>query len=582
MVFFQFTDDLSLDIEYFFVNLATLINSACITSIYLEKTQYIRWGYYWQNQPKLLPEEILQLGKFSDYSVIVPDSVYITRNLYKPVERAVGVSGKIIDKFEDFPLEELIRSDQHFKLSISLNPQQRLPVSNQGTLVSILLSSDNYQVAKIIATWLDGKVSIKKRGMLAVRSELPYFLRPPVSTEQYNREGCFRRTTSINSVYREDPDLLTRHCLVCGQIGSGKTNTAKLLTRQVLESDSHPSILIIDFKEEYQDLASRYKLPYIHLAEPVEIKKLNINPFLPGDNVSLINHLELLSTIFSVSGFTASGPILPEYMKQVIYSFFIWFWNISPSIFSSLLYQKGEDLRKNRYLFYSPKGPIPSTLAQFWEVFKETQFDNLFSKSPGRNLSDIKATISARINGLKYSYINNFSYDENAKSFDSLLTQSLILSFKDIADSQVTLLLSMLFLLTSASARARENSASLQNLILIEEAHLIMRRSVQSAEVINASQVLSDQIERILAELRAKGVGLIIVDQSPNKLVRGVLANTATKIAHKLVLIEDLQDIYSALGLQESIGLQNLNVGTCYHKIDSQPIRTEQVKRWDA
>jgi len=140
----------------------------------------------------------------------------------------------------------------------------------------------------------------------------------------------------------------------------------------------------------------------------------------------------------------------------------------------------------------------------------------------------------------------------------------------------------MLFLLTSASARARENSTSLQNLILVEEAHLIMRRSFQSNDVLNALQVLSDQIERILAELRTKGVGLIIVDQSPNKLVRGVLANTATKIAHKLVLNEDLQDMYSALGLQEPIGLQNLNIGTCYHKIDSQPIRTEQVKLWDA
>jgi len=339
--------------------------------------------------------------------------------------------------------------------------------------------------------------------------------------------------------------------------------------------------MLIDFKEEYQDVASRYAFPYIHLSDPNEIGQLNINPFMPGDNVSLINHLELLSTIFAVSGFTASGPLLPEYMKQVIYAFFAWFWNISEAIFISLLYRKGSFLKNNNYRFYSSSGSMPFLLSKFWDDFRETKFDRLFSSSPGKNLADIKSTISARINGLKYSYINNFTYDKNAEPFDKVLHQSLALSLKDVADSQVTLLLSMLILLTSASARTRDNSKTLQNLIMIEEAHLIMKRSVQSAEVLDASQVLSDQIERVLAELRVKGVGLLIVDQSPSKLVRSVLANTATKVVHRVVLREDLDDMYSALGLQEQIELQNLNVGFCYHKIDSQPIRSEKVKIWN-
>ncbi len=582
MVFFQFTDDLVVDIDYFFVTLTTLINTNRLTSVFIQKTDRIRWGYYWQGRLPELPQEVLKLGMITEAPALFPESFYISRNLYKTPDRTVGISGKLIETYKDFPIEELVRSHKNFSLSISLNAQQHLPVSNQGTLVSTLLVTDNNEVAKTIASWLDGRVVTERREMLALRTELQYLFRPPVSTELFNREGCFRDTSSINSVFTQNPDLLTRHCLVSGQTGYGKTNTAKLIIRQVLECKRPPKVLLIDFKEEYQDIASRYAFPYIHLSDPNEIKKLNINPFMPGDNVSLINHLELLSTIFSVSGFTASGPLLPEYMKQVIYEFFIWFWNISETIFGSLLYQKGDFLRKNNYRFFSTKGAMPFLLAEFWENFRESKFDRLYSNTPGKNLADIKSTISARINGLKYSYLNNFSYDKEAEPFDKILMKSLALSLKDVAESQVTLLLSMVILLTSASARTRQNSEMLQNLILIEEAHLIMKRSVQSAEVLDASQILSDQIERVLAELRAKGVGMLIVDQSPSKLVRGVLANTATKVAHKLTLTEDLDDMYSALGLQKPIELQNLAVGWCYHKIDSQPIRSEKVETWDS
>lgn len=582
MAFFQFAEDLSVDIEYYFIRLATLINTNQVSGLLIEKAERFRWGYYWQETTPELPAQVLSLGNFSKRPVSIPDSFYITRNLFKTPDRLVGVSGKVIEDYKAFPIEELVRGDQSFSLSISINPQQRLPVSNQGTLVSVFTACNNYQVAQTIATWFDARVSTEKREMLALRSELPYLLRPPISSESYNREGCFQLSSSINSFFLQNPDLLTRHCLICGQTGYGKTNTAKFIIRQALECDRKPHVMLIDFKQEYEDIATHYSFPYIHLSDPQEVSKLNVNPFMPGENVSLINHLELLATIFSVSGFSASGPLLPEYMKQVIYAFFKWFWNISDPIFCSLLYRKGSFLRDNNYRFYSTKIAMPLLFAEFWQTFRDDGFDLLFSSSPGKNLADIKSTISARINGLKYSSLNSFTYDKNAVPFDKLLEQSLALSFKDVAEGQIVLMLSLLILLTSAAARTRNNSTNLLNIILIEEAHLILKRSIHSAEVLDASQVLSDQIERVLAEIRAKGVGMVIVDQSPSKLVRSVLANTATKIAHRITLTEDLDDMYSALGLSEPIGLQNLGVGVCYHKIDNQPITSEKIKIWDS
>jgi DNA helicase HerA-like ATPase len=55
----------------------------------------------------------------------------------------------------------------------------------------------------------------------------------------------------------------------------------------------------------------------------------------------------------------------------------------------------------------------------------------------------------------------------------------------------------------------------------------------------------------ILAEIRAYGQGLAIIDQVPSKLVPDALKNTNLKVVHRLVSADDRDAMASALALTD-------------------------------
>ncbi len=69
---------------------------------------------------------------------------------------------------------------------------------------------------------------------------------------------------------------------------------------------------------------------------------------------------------------------------------------------------------------------------------------------------------------------------------------------------------------------------------MIEEAHNIVGRSTDTATAENHADpkaYATELICRMLAELRALGVGLILIDQLPSQVAPQVIKNTGTKSA---------------------------------------------------
>ena len=62
---------------------------------------------------------------------------------------------------------------------------------------------------------------------------------------------------------------------------------------------------------------------------------------------------------------------------------------------------------------------------------------------------------------------------------------------------------------------------------------------------------MGEMFADILAEIRAYGQGLGIIDQVPSKLVPDALKNTNLKIVHRLVSADDRDAMASALALEE-------------------------------
>ena len=62
---------------------------------------------------------------------------------------------------------------------------------------------------------------------------------------------------------------------------------------------------------------------------------------------------------------------------------------------------------------------------------------------------------------------------------------------------------------------------------------------------------MGEMFADILAEIRAYGQGLAIIDQVPSKLVPDSLKNTNLKIVHRLVSADDRNAMANAMSLTE-------------------------------
>lgn len=529
-----------------------------------------------------LPASLLLHGKKTQQSIDFSPKYWIVKNLVKD-GNAAKISGRSITSFRDLPWEELFRNSDTFCLLFKVNKKQRVPYCYEENIISVELSCDNEHIATQIANWFNGHISPKKKSTFIYASELKYALRFPISTGTYNPDGIFINSYPDNNKIFNTPDSLLRHCLIAGQTGSGKTNTAKIIMEDIINNNFSGNIFVLDIKGEYGSWAKKNDIPYYEVGKhPKLLKMLNINPFIPPLETRLITHIQMLSKILCVSSYSGAGIILPEYMKNVLFAFYSNLWNANVTQLNNLLNLTGKELLELGYPFYSKTNDtLPQLLSNFWNDYSQKGFNEFLGNSTGRSLSDLKGILSSRINSLSYSPLNFFSYNKNANSPDVLLNKSYVISLQG-AEDHLILLSSLFSFLIAQAARMRKEFRHIKNILLIEEAHLIMARAPQSADVLTAEAILGNTFDRMLAELRSKGVGIILVDQSPGQLVRNVIANTGSKFIHRLSSPEEIVEMAETLGLPEDSDLPFLSTGEFYKKINNRFPQKGKLKKWNS
>ncbi len=112
--------------------------------------------------------------------------------------------------------------------------------------------------------------------------------------------------------------------------------------------------------------------------------------------------------------------------------------------------------------------------------------------------------------------------------------------------------------------KAKDDREKTKGVFVIEEAHNVF------APKTNFDKDIMLAPEVALCEMRDFGWGTIVVDQQPSKLSSEVIANTATKICHKLVRKEDRDVIRNAMGLngEQSEHLGLLSKGEAFVKLN--------------
>lgn len=365
-------------------------------------------------------------------------------------------------------------------------------------------------------------------------------------------------------------DTLSRHALVCGVNGSGKTNTILSVLEGFMKND-RPFFVIEPAKTEYVDWAIGYNKSITDPKKKIKIfipgceyyskgrrypDQLRFNPFeiisLEGNEPRVLSHIDRLKATFA-SAFPMQD-ILPVIMEHLLYDLYT---NKRPWIDKS---DPGYEMTIRKKIF--PR------LSDVNDEFIDRLMTNLgYARE---NTQNISAALRTRFRSLMYGWkkelldnsgISGLIWDEQDKKWkDSKLTweelfdSPCVMNLSYAGDDQdrafiMSLLLQFLYEYRIAEAEAKNysfNDNVCRHLVVVEEAHRVMAQCLNPELPQYKSGLM---FSNFLSEVRAYGQGMMIVDQVPTRLIEDAIKNTNVKIIHKLVAADDSQRMAECIGL---------------------------------
>ena len=358
-------------------------------------------------------------------------------------------------------------------------------------------------------------------------------------------------------LYGED---LTKHMLIVGSPGCGKTTFSIGILGQLWKIHHIPFLVIEPAKTEYRALVQH--IPELQIFTPGKrsISPFLFNPFIPPKNVILESYKSTLKTAFSAA-VTMSSPLDKIFEETVndCYSDFGWLDS----------YKAGG------------KGRV-FNISDFIKCF-ETTFERIGYTGDAKNIG--RAGI-VRLNNVA-SLFDTY----NSVPVEDLLARPTLIELAAIDnDEQKALLIALLLLNIFSFVNANYHSdGMLKNAILLEEAHVLLDSVGKTSEgEANPSEIAKSLLRRMLAEIRAYGVGVIIADQSPRKVSSDVVGLTNIKVSFRLVEASDKEIIVNCTNMTEANmqRLARLKPGEAflyYDKLDDpEEIKTHDYRKDNA
>ena len=316
---------------------------------------------------------------------------------------------------------------------------------------------------------------------------------------------------------------LTKHMLIVGTPGSGKTTFSVSLLDRLWKEHNIPFLVIEPAKNEYRALVQ--SIPDLQVFTPGKnfISPFAFNPFVPPKNVRLESYKLTLKTAFAAA-VSMSSPLDKIFEETVnnCYSDFRWLDT-----------------------YTSDNMGLTFNISDFIKCFEET-FEAIGYTGEASNIG--RAGL-VRLQSLVNLFDNYFSIP-----IEDLLSKPTVIELAAIENSdQKALIISLLLLSILAYVNSNYiGEGSLRNVLLLEEAHVLLDAETNAGEgEANPSAIAQRLVKRMLAEIRSYGVGVIIADQSPRKVTEDVVALTDIKLAFRLVEATDKQMLASSSNMSE-------------------------------
>lgn len=321
----------------------------------------------------------------------------------------------------------------------------------------------------------------------------------------------------------------TKHGLIVGMPGSGKTNFSLGLLLQFWREFGIPFLAIEPTKTEYRSLID--VIPELQIFTPGKnnVSPFVINPFIPPKGVTVESYTPSLAAAFKAS-FSMPNP-LPDIFLGAIndcYTEFGWKKN------STL-----DDPDIELFGMY-----------EFIKVFKR----NIeHSNYKGESKANIESAGIVRLVSLIEQ--NSNIYDTiHTIPIEELLTHPTVLELNAINNKeQKSLIMAMMLILFCVYTKNNiSGDGKLKNVLLIDEAHVLLGHSSSSiGDGADSHGTTIETLEDLIKEIRSYGTSIIIVDQSPTSVGKEIVANTDVKIIFKLVEKDNKDAVKTATNMSD-------------------------------
>ncbi len=355
----------------------------------------------------------------------------------------------------------------------------------------------------------------------------------------------------------------TQHTLVVGMPGSGKTNFMLGFLIQLWDKFNVPFLAVEPTKCEYRTLIDAIDGLQIFTPGKSNVSPFIINPFIPPKNVTVESYIPSLMTAFRAA-FSMPNPLPDIFLASINECYNEYGWSTNST---------SDDP------YVEPFG-----MYEFIKSFKR-HISNLNYK--GDVKSNMESAGVVRLMSLIEQ--NSLIYDSiHTIPIEDLLSRPTVIELNAINNkSQKSLIMALLITLICTYTKNNASSVGiLKNVFLIDEAHVILGSSGGNEEgAADSSKSMTESLEDMIAEIRAFGTGIVIGDQAPSKVGKGIVANTNVKIVFKLVEKDNKDMISNATNMSDldydhlgklGVGEAILNFGRLDEPIN---IRTYDVRK---
>lgn len=346
-------------------------------------------------------------------------------------------------------------------------------------------------------------------------------------------------------------NALCKHALITGFTGSGKTETVLGLIHQVHESGT-PVLVIESAKREYRGLLgvpafSKCENPlWIFSVGNETCAPFRLNPFelLPGIRVE--QHISRLQTCIEAA-LPPIGPLASMIGEAIVNIYEERGWRLTdtaPEIGEPMLLSFPE---------------MTDFARRMSEIPKERNYQD-------EVLSNVTAAVTGRIKpltiggkGLIFRPERRYKPGElrEESAITRIFNRSTVLELEELnlEDKALFVMIVLTFLREYRDCHPSKDG-SLSHVTVVEEAHNVLENVASNGtsedNTSGDSRYKAVQaFSLMLSEIRALGEGLIIVDQSPEKLAPDAMRNTNLHIAHQLRDSTDREAIARAMIMDE-------------------------------